>query len=65
MKYFFIFYYVPCLILFRVCKKMETDQKRICEEVLGKNEQPSMEDVLKAVQSLKKYTNNKRKIVII
>lgn len=44
---------------------METDQKRICEEVLGKNEKPSMEEVLKAVQSLKKYTNNKRKIVII
>lgn len=37
-----------------LCKKMKTDQKKIFEEVLGKSEQPSMEEVLKAVQSLKK-----------
>ncbi|XP_052674302.1 centromere protein F-like isoform X3 [Crassostrea angulata] len=43
-----------------LCKKMKTDQKKIFEEVLGKSEQPTMEEVLKAVQSLKKTANESK-----
>lgn len=43
-----------------LCKKMKTDQKKIFEEVLGKSEQPSMEEVLKAVQSLKKTADESK-----
>lgn len=47
-------YYCVC----SVYKKMETDQKMLCIVVLGKNEQPNMEEALNAVQFLKKYTYN-------
>lgn len=43
---------------------METDQKMLCIVILGKNEQPNMEKALNAVQFLKKYTYDWKKIVI-
>lgn len=46
--------------LIRLCKKMKTDQKKIYEEVLGKSEQPSMEEALIALQSLKKTADESR-----
>lgn len=45
-------------------KKMEANQKMLCAVILGKNKQPNMEEALNAVQVLKKYTYNWKKIVI-